>query len=137
MKEVINYQELALVKQVDLINLIRAREFEINSIKQKEKDISLKRKQMEIELDDFKQKIKTVLEDNGIEKIETEVGKIQIMKNPISVEIVNEVIVPNEYKKVETVTKIDKKKIAENFKETGELIEGVIIHTDETRLSIK
>ena len=33
--------------------------------------------------------------------------------------------------------KVDKKKIAEAFKSTGELIEGVEIHTDNTNLRIK
>ena len=41
-------------------------------------------------------------------KIETPRGNIIIQKNPMSVEIVNEEIIPNKYKKQVVETKIDK-----------------------------
>ena len=77
------------------------------------------------------------MENNGILKIETELGTLSTAKSPISVEVVNESIIPDEYKTEIITTKVDKKKIADNFKATGELIEGVIIHTDNTSLRIK
>ena len=77
------------------------------------------------------------MEGNGINKIETDLGTLSIARSPISIEIVNEEEIPDEYKEVIFTTKVDKKKIAEAFKSTGELIEGVEIHTDNTNLRIK
>ena len=73
----------------------------------------------------------------GLEKISTDLGVISIAKSPISVEILDEQQIPDEYKEVVTTIKVDKKKIADNFKETGEIIDGVNIITNNTNLRIK
>lgn len=89
------------------------------------------------QLDNFKEYVKQNMEVLGIEKIETDLGKISIVKNPISVEVIDEYKIPAEYKEAVTTVKVDKKKIADNFKATGELIDGVKIHTDNKSLRIK
>lgn len=88
-------------------------------------------------LDKYKEYIKDNMEAMRIEKIETGAGKLQIVKSPISVDILDEDLIPDEYKQVVTETKVDKKKIADNFKETGEIIEGVRINYNNTNLRIK
>ena len=62
---------------------------------------------------------------------------MSIAKNPISVEVVNEAEIPSEYKKEIIETKIDKKAITDYFKETGEIVPGVNINTQNTSLRIK
>ena len=62
---------------------------------------------------------------------------MSIAKNPISVEIVNEDEIPSEYKQEVVTTKVDKKAIADNFRDTGEIIPGVNINTQNTSLRIK
>lgn len=88
-------------------------------------------------LDRYKEYVKNSMELMGIEKIETGAGKLQIARSPISVDIIDEKLIPDEYKQVVTEVKVDKKKIADNFKATGELIEGVRINTDNTNLRVK
>lgn len=132
-----NINELVFKKQVDLINTILSKENEISQLKAEEQKLSTKRKFMEAQLDKFKTEVKNVLEENGVEKIETEVGKILVRKNPISIEVEDIEKVPDEYKVVKTVVSVDKKKITENFKETGELIDGVKINTENTSLQVK
>lgn len=88
-------------------------------------------------LDRFKQYVKENMEKLGITKIETELGTLSMAKSPLSVEIVNEEEVPGEFKQEIVTTKIDKKAIADSFKATGELIEGVAIHTENTNLRIR
>lgn len=88
-------------------------------------------------LERYKEYIKDNMEVLGIEKIETGAGKLQVAKSPISVDIINEELIPEEYKEVITEIKVDKKKIADNFKATGEIIDGVKINTDKTNLRIK
>ena len=77
------------------------------------------------------------MENNGFTKIETELGTLSIAKSPTSVEIVNEDEVPNEFKQEVVTIKIDKTKIKNNFKETGEIPTGVNIITTNTNLRIK
>lgn len=112
-------------------------ELTIKAMKEEESRISTNRKALENRLEQFKKYVKECMEGNGINKIETDLGTLSIAKSPISVEIVNEENVPDEYKEVIFTTKVDKKKIADAFKSTGELIEGVEIHTDNTNLKIK
>lgn len=112
-------------------------ELTIKAMKEEESRISTNRKVLENRLEQFKKYVKECMEGNGINKIETDLGTLSIARSPISVEIVNEENVPDEYKEVIFTTKVDKKKIADAFKSTGEVIEGVEIHTDNTNLRIK
>ena len=77
------------------------------------------------------------MENAWFTKIETALGSLTIAKSPISVEITNEDEVPSEFKQEIVTTKIDKKAIADNFKQTGEIPNGVIINTENTNLRIK
>ena len=77
------------------------------------------------------------MDKNGITKIDTELGSLTIAKNPASIEIVNEDEIPSEYKTEVVTIKIDKTKIKNNFKETGEIPSGVNILTNNTSLRIK
>ena len=112
-------------------------ELAMKAMKEEETRISTNRKTLENRLEQFKKYVKECMEGNGINKIETDLGTLSIARSPISIEIVNEEEIPDEYKEVIFTTKVDKKKIAEAFKSTGELIEGVEIHTDNTNLRIK
>ena len=61
----------------------------------------------------------------GIEKIETKGGSVQVAKSPLSVEITDENKIPTDFLKIEMVQKVDKNKIKEEFKKTGEVLDGV------------
>ena len=129
--------ELLQQKSQNIIGYTKNIELTIEAMKTEEKRISEQRKVLENKLDNFKQYVKECMEQNGLKKIETSLGTISIAKNPISVEIENEEEVPNEFKTIITTTKIDKTKIKDNFKQTGEIPEGVKINTENTRLQIK
>ena len=73
----------------------------------------------------------------SIKKIETPVGSVTVAKSPLSVEITDESKVPEKYKTQVITTKIDKTKIKNDFKETGEVIEGVQYNTNNTHLLFK
>lgn len=129
--------ELLQQKSQNIIGYTKNIELTIEAMKTEERRISEQRKALENKLDNFKQYVKECMEQNGIKKIETGLGIISIAKNPISIEIENEEEVPDEFKTVITTTKIDKTKIKDNFKETGEIPVGVRINTENTRLQIK
>lgn len=133
-------EELVLLlqqKSQNVIGYVRNIEAIIEAKKSEEKRIAESRKADERRLESFKKYVKDCMENNGITKIETGLGNLSIAKSPISVEIINEDEIPSEYKAEVVTVKIDKKKIADDFKSTGELINGVIIHTDNTNLRIK
>lgn len=88
-------------------------------------------------LEKFKQYVKENMDRLGITKMDTELGTLSIAKKPMSVEIENEEEVPKEFKQEVVTIKIDKTAIKNHFKTTGEIIPGVKIIDDKTRLNIK
>lgn len=133
-------EELAVQLQEKGSNIIgytKNIELTINAMKEEEKRIADDRKSLESKLDKFKQYVKQNMEKLGITKMDTELGTLSIAKSPASVEIINEDEVPNEFKQEVVTVKIDKTKIKNNFKETGEIPQGVTIITTNTSLRIK
>ena len=133
-------EELTLLlqqKSQNIIGYTRNIELTIEAMKNEEKRISEQRNAKENKLVNFIKYVKECMETNGITKIETGLGTMSIAKNPLSVEIINEDEVPGEYKTEVVTVKIDKIKIKNNFKETGEIPAGVNILTNNTSLRIK
>lgn len=124
-------------KSQNIIGYTKNIELTINAMKEEEKRISENRKALENKMIRFKEYVKECMENNGITKIETSLGTLSIAKSPTSVEIVSEDEVPSEFKQEITTIKIDKTKIKDNFKETGEIPAGVNIITTNTNLRIK
>lgn len=124
-------------KSQNIIGYSRNIELTIGAMKEEEKRISTQRKALENRLTKFKEYVKECMEVNSITKIDTQLGSLTIAKSPISVEIINEDEIPNQFKQEIVTIKVDKKAIADNFKSTGEVPDGVIINTENTNLRIK
>ncbi len=133
-------EELTILLQQKSQNIIgysKNIELTIEAMKEEEKRISSQRKALENRLIKFKEYVKECMETNNITKIETSLGSLMIAKSPVSVEIVNENEIPDEFKNEVVTVKVDKKAIADNFKLTGEIPNGVVINTENTNLRIK
>lgn len=124
-------------KSQSIIGYYRNNELTIQAMKEEEKRIAEVRKALENRNEKFKKYVKECMENAGFTKIETTLGSLSIARSPISIEIVNEDEVPSEYKTEIVTTKTDKKAIADNFKATGEVPNGIIVHTENTNLRIK
>lgn len=124
-------------KSQNIIGYTRNIELTIDAMKTEEKRISEQRKVLENKLTRFKEYVKECMGKGGFTKIETALGSLSIVKNPMSVEIINENEVPNEFKTEVVTTKIDKTAIKNHFKETGEIPDGTKINTQNTSLRIK
>lgn len=124
-------------KSQNIIGYTKNIELTISAMKEEEKRISDNRKSLENKLINFKKYVKESMERNGITKIETALGTLSITKSPTSVEVVNEDEIPSEFKQEVVTVKIDKTKIKNYFKETGEIPEGTNIITSNTSLRIK
>ena len=132
--------ELALElqnKSANIIGYIKNSESLLDAMKTEEKRLSDIRKQGEAKLEKFYQYVKDNMNRLRLTKIETELGTISIVKNPISVEIEDEEAIPEKYKNVIVTTNIDKTAIKTHFKETGEIVAGIKIVDDKTSLRIK
>lgn len=133
-------QELATQLQQKSSNIagyIQERNSLLEAIDAQIKRLQEYKKTEQNKVDKFKEYVKENMERLGITKIETDLGTLSIAKSPISVEITNEYEVPNQFKVEIVTTKIDKKMIADNYKTTGEIPSGVIIHTDNTNLRVR
>lgn len=132
--------ELALElqnKSSNIIGYIKNSESLLEAIKTEEKRLADIRKQGEKKLDKFYQYVKQNMERLGLTEIPTELGKLKITKNPMSIEIENEDEIPIEFKKEIVTTQIDKTAIKNHFKDTGEIIPGIRIIDNKTSLRIK
>lgn len=134
------YEELTNLlneKSQSIIGYTRNIELLIEAMKTEEKRIVDNRKSLENRLAKFKEYVKDCMEKGGFSKIETELGQLSIAKNPMSVEIENEDVIPNEFKIEVVTTKVDKTAIKKHFKETGEIVDGTKIIDNKTSLRIK
>ena len=95
------------------------------------------KKRIKTRQENFRNYVKNEMEYMGFNKLETPVGVITLRKNPMSVEVVDESKVPEEFKEIVTSVKINKDAIKKHFKETGELLDGVNIITNKTNIVIK
>ena len=132
--------ELALElknKSSNIIGYIKNSESLLEAMKAEEKRLADIRKQGEKKLDKFYQYVKENMERLGLQEIPTELWKLKITKNPMSIEIENEDEIPTEFKKEITTTQIDKTAIKNHFKNTGEIIPGIRIINNKTSLKIK
>ncbi len=132
--------ELALElqnKSSNIIGYIKNSESLLEAMKAEEKRLSDMRKQGEKKLNKFYQYVKENMERLGLVEIPTELGKLKITKNPMSIEIENEDEIPSEFKKEVITTQIDKTAIKNHFKDTGELVPGTRIIDNKTSLRIK
>lgn len=124
-------------KSSNIIGYIKNSESLLEAMKTEEKRLADIRKQGEKKLEKFYQYVKENMERLGLEEIPTELGKLKITKNPMSIEIENEDEIPLEFKKEVTTTQIDKTAIKNYFKDTGEIIPGIRIIDNKTSLRIK
>lgn len=133
-------QELAVAlqnKSIGIIGYIQNKEALIDAVDVQIKRLQDLKKQKTNNLDKFKQYVKENMEKLGITKLETEIGKMSIAKNPLSIEIENEDEIPSEFKQEVMTVKIDKTAIKTYFKETGEIVPGTRIISDKTSLRVK
>lgn len=120
-----------------IINMIIESEQKIAELKKEETKLAAQRKWEEAELEEFKEKVKAAMESNSIEKIQTDIGTLNVRLNPISIDVTDIEKIPEEFKTTKVTIVADKKKIADHFKSTGEVIDGVTVNTEKTTLIVK
>ena len=123
------------VKAENIIAVIRNYETRIEAIKAEEKRLAEYRKSEQKSLERLKEYTTYCMEQLGNKKLDTSLGRISLRKKPASLNIVNEELIPSEYKELVQTVKIDKAQIKKDLKD--KVIEGVELVEGGNSLQIK
>ena len=130
-------EELLINKSGSIIQYIQNIQSNIDAIKNEENRLKSTRQYLENRQEKFKDYVLNCMEKIKAKEIITSSGILKTRNNPLSVEIIDEDIIPNKYKKQVIETKIDKNMIKEDFKKTGEMLDGIKYITTKKSLNIK
>ena len=122
-------------KAVNVAKFLRNLEATAEAIKEAEADMAKRRRAFESRVKWLKSYLKDSMENTGITKIECPFFKLSIQKNPVSVEVFDENLIPEQFKEAVTTWKIDKNAIKDALK-NGETVAGAML-LNGTRLAIK
>lgn len=104
---------------------------DIDALDVEEKRLKARRTALENRVDRLKSAIQNAMELTGAKKLKTSIGNWSIQKNPLSVSAVDVEKVPARFL-IEQPPKVDRRAILEEFKQTGELFDGVTITQSES-----
>lgn len=104
---------------------------DVDALDVEEKRLKARRTALENRVDRLKSAIQNAMELTGTKKLKTSIGNWSIQKNPLSVSAVDVEKVPARFL-IEQPPKVDRRAILEEFKQTGELFDGVTITQGES-----
>lgn len=131
--------ELALAlknKSTSIIGYVRNLDLTSEAIKNEIDRLTIMKKAIDNKNTKFKEYVKENMERLDLPKIDTELGTLSIAKNPASVEIFDETLISDEYKKEKVTVSIDKTSI-KNALKAGKDVQGARLIEDKTSLRIK
>jgi|SRR5690625_1999315 len=117
-------------KLENIAKVIKNLEAEAKAFREEEKRLAERRRSIENDIKRLKEYAEETLRTTGNRKIKTGLFTFAIHKNPPSVQVFNETIVPKEYFIIPE-PKLDKKKIQEAIK-NGESVAGVELKQTES-----
>lgn len=123
-------------KSTNIIGYLRDQELTSEALKNEIERLNVMKKLIDSKSDKLKEKVKETMLDLGLEKIQTELGTLSIAKNPASVEIFDETLISDEYKKEKVTVSIDKTSI-KNALKSGKTVQGARLVEDKTSLRIR
>ena len=122
-------------KAINVAKYLKNLESSAKAIKEAEAEMMKRRKSFEKRVAGLKDYLKGNLEITGIKKIESPFFKISIAKNPVSVFVSDESIIPDEFFETRTLRTLNKTALKKSLQD------GFVIHGAElkngTRLNIK
>ena len=108
------------------------------AVKQEESRLQARRTSMERKVGWLKEYLLAEMLAVGSEQVKRDTVTVSVRTNPPSVEVYNPEAVHQDFRHVIPETwQVDKKRIMEHFKATGEILDGVNIVTDKKRVEIK
>jgi len=126
-----NFEE----KSINITKIIKMNEAEVDVIETEIKRLKERQQVINNSNDRLKSYLYTHMTATGIDKIKSPLFTLSITKNPPKTNVIDENLIPIDYKTFKTVISVDKKQILADLKE-GKEIEGVKLVQD-TKLTIK
>ncbi len=123
-------------KSTSIIGYVRNLDLTSEAIKNEIDRLTTMKKAIDNKSAKFKEYVKQNMEELELQKIDTELGTLSIAKNPASVEIYDENMISDEYKKEKVTVTIDKTAIKNALKD-GKEVQGARLVEDKTSLRIK
>lgn len=123
-------------KSTSIIGYVRNLDLTSEAIKNEIDRLTTMKKAIDNKSAKFKEYVKQNMEELELQKIDTELGTLSIAKNPASVEIYDESMIADEYKKEKLTVSIDKTAIKNAIK-NGKEVQGARLIEDKTSLRIK
>jgi len=119
-------------KALNISKLLNVFKFDLNSIDEEIKRLQQLKKVKQNATDRLKNYLQFSLEQAGMKKIDLGLFKLTIRNNPEKVIIDDPESINKKYIKTETVEKIDKKAIKEDYKKSGILPDGARIEKTQS-----
>lgn len=114
------------VKAESMAKLVKGIDGDVTALKEEENRLAKRRKALENKQTNIKQYLQNQFNVMGIDKVKTPLFTVALQNNPPSVNILDEDLIPEQYKKTVTTTSIVKKDLLNALKE-GQVIEGAEI----------
>ena len=118
-------------KAENMAKLIKSIEGNINVLKEEEKRLQTKRRALENKISSIKEYLEEQLKAMDLKKVQGNLFTVSIQKNPQSVNILNEDLIPEKFKITKTTTSIDRRELLAALKE-GQEVEGAEIKQTES-----
>ncbi|QWU14308.1 virus Gp157 [Paenibacillus sophorae] len=125
-------EDMIEVKVENTTKLLKNIESEIKIYKDEEERLAKKRKTLQCRYDGIKAYVQSLLEANGIEKVNAGIFKVRLQKNPPSINVLDEKKIPEVYK-IPQPAKVDTKTLLADAK-AGKIVDGVELITDKKHL---
>lgn len=122
------------IKAENIVKLLKNMQSDIDAFKNEEKRLAQRRKYLENKHDSLKAYLADMLKLSGKKEVQTGLFKLKFCKTNPSVEVVNEGLVPQEFREP-VPDKILKKEILQAIKE-GKLVPGTLYITNKEHLRI-
>lgn len=123
-------------KSTSIIGYIRNLDLTSEAIKNEIDRLTTMKKAIDNKNIKFKEYVKQNMEELELQKIDTELGTLSVTKNPASVEVYDENMISDEYKKEKLTVSIDKTAIKNAIK-NGKEVQGARLIENKTSLRIK
>ena len=125
-KALSNIEDNIEAKAENMAKLIKGIDGDINTLKEEENRLAKKRRALENKQKNIKEYLEMQLKVMEIDKVKTPLFTVALQKNPPSVNITNEDLIPDQFKKTVTTVSVVKKDLLEALK-SGQVIEGAEI----------
>lgn len=132
LRDTLEALEMSIDEKVEnIVKMVRNMESDVLALKEEEKRLEGRRKALESKVTGLKDYVSYTMTSVGKKEIKTPLFTAKFQKNPPSVDVYDEAMIPGEFFKVDIVEKLDRKALLEHLKK-GACIQGATLKQGES-----